>query len=307
MTRQRARTLILLTVMTVLPIACGTSPTPLPEPTLAPPINSAPSQPAVPAVQTVDAPAPLTMATPAILIEVPEDLATPTLVSPVVSMPTEKIAIFQPGPGSHVTSPFQVAGWGGPSYSDRVHVRMIGENGRVLSEGKSWLLVLPGNAGRFYSKVPFIIQGVAESARLEITTYNSRDRQMSHLNTVDLILLSTGNPLVHPALHGPEKLAIFTPRKEAIVSGGTVYVQGAGWVNSDTPLTVSILDRNGEILGSTEVELDAPAIGLLGTFQVEVPYQTSFSQWAHVAVSEPSTNQIPGLIHFTSVEVWLEP
>jgi hypothetical protein len=251
-------------------------------------------------------PAPLTKATPAIVIEPSEFAATATASTHDLVMPPEKIVIYWPGPGSQVTSPFQVAGWGGPSYRDRVQVRLIGEDGRLLSEGISYLHVLPGNAGRFYSEVPFDIQLVAEAARLEIRNYSPRDQQLSHLSSVNLTLLTAGSPWSHPALAGPEKLAIFQPRQDAVISGGQVLVQGAGWVDSDVPLSVEVLDSSGEVVGSTQVALNAPAIGELGTFEVEVSYQVSRSQWGRIAVSEPSLD-IPGLIHYSSVEVIIEP
>ena len=96
------------------------------------------------------------------------------------------------------------------------------------------------------------------------------------------------------------------PREEAEVSGGTVLVRGAGWVDADVPLTVSVVDWHGDEVGTAQVRLDAPEIGQLGTFEVEVSYQISVPQWGRVAVSEPSTG-IPGLIHYSSVQVWLEP
>lgn len=187
-------------------------------------------------------------------------------------------------------------------------MRLLAEDGRVLAEGSTWLHVLEGMAyaGRFYGEVPFEIQGVAEAGRLEISMYNYRDGQLSHLSTVDLTLLSIGSPLVHPAFDGPEKLAIFSPLEESIIEGGRIVVQGAGWVNSDLPLTVEILNRHDEVLGSAQVQLDAPGIGQLGTFVVEVSYETPYPQWARVGVSEHSAD-IPGLIHFSSVEVWLKP
>jgi len=187
-------------------------------------------------------------------------------------------------------------------------MRLLGEDGRVLAEGTTWLHVLEGgaHAGRFYGEVPFEIHGVAEAGRLEISMYSYRDGQLSHLSTVDLTLLSVGNPQVHYAMDGPEKLTIFSLREESIVEGGRVNVQGAGWVNSDLPLTVEVSNRDGEILGSAQVHLEAPAIGQLGTFQVEVLYETTDSQWARIVVSEHSAD-IPGLIHLTSVEVWLKP
>ena len=252
--------------------------------------------------------APLTAATPAIVIESSQIPPTPTLLNPVVPLPTEQLKIFYPGPASQVTNPFQVAGWGGPSYRDRVKLRLLGENGRVLTEGNAWLHVLPEveNSGRFYLEFPFDISLVAEAARLEASMYGYRDGQLSHLNTVNLTLLSVGSSLIHPAINGPEKLAIFYPRQEAVIEGGQVTVYGAGWVDSDLPLTVEVLDNNGEVLGSSQVYLDAPVIGQLGTFQVDIPYQITFPQWARIGVSEYSTD-IPGLIHYSSVEVWLKP
>jgi hypothetical protein len=221
-------------------------------------------------------------------------------------MPTEQLVIFEPGPGSYVLSPFQVAGWGGPSHNDQVRVRLLGEDGRVLSEGTTHLLVLPGNAGRFYAEVPFNITLVGEAGRLEVSIYSRRDRQLSHLASVDLTLLSIGSARTYPALHGPEKLAIFSPRAEAVVEGGQVLVQGAGWVDSDSALQIEILDRNGESLGANRVRIDAPSVGQLGTFEVSVAYQVDFPQWGHIAVSEPSSG-IPGIVHYSSVEVWLRP
>ena len=102
------------------------------------------------------------------------------------------------------------------------------------------------------------------------------------------------------------KLAIFTPREEVIVEGGRALVSGAGWVDLDVPLTVEILDRSGNRLGGAQVPLDAPAVGQLGTFSVEVDYQTPYPQWARITVAEVHPD-LPGVFHYTSVLVWLRP
>jgi hypothetical protein len=185
---------------------------------------------------------------------------------------------------------------------------LLGEDGRALAEGTTWLHVLEGkaHAGRFYAEVPFEIPLAAETGRLEISMFSYRDGQLSHLRTVDLVLLSIGSPLIHPSIEGPEKLAIFAPRYEAIVEGSHVFVYGGGWVASELPLTVEILDRNGVVLGSAETYLDAPAIGQAGIFQVDVPYEVAYPQWGRIAVSEHSAD-FPGLIHYNTVEVWLRP
>lgn len=252
--------------------------------------------------------APLTSATPPIVIESAQLSPTATHPPPAIGLPPEQIKIFQPGPGSQITSPFQVAGWAGPSYKDRIQLRLLGEDGRVLAQDTAWLHVLPdvGNSGRFYREIPFDIPLVAEAARLEISAYDYQDGQLSHLSTLNLTLLSTGSALVHPAIVGAEKLAILSHRPETTIEGGRALVHGAGWVDSDLPLTIEVLDRFGEVLGSTQVNINAHAVGQLGTFQAEVSYQISFSQWGRIAVIEHSPD-IPGVIHFSSVKVWLKP
>jgi hypothetical protein len=174
-----------------------------------------------------------------------------------------------------------------------------------MAKGWRYLYVLSGNPGRFNATVDFHIDQVAEEARLEISMQSWRDRQTTHISTVNLTLLSTGAALVHPARRGAEKLAILSPREGKVVSGGVALVQGAGWVDSNTPLTVDIINNRGESLGSAQVEIDAPAVGQLGTFSVEIPYTIPYEQWVHITVFEPSTGKIPGIIHLSTVEVWL--
>lgn len=300
----------LIFVMVLLSLgvsACGTLPQEQTE-TAIPPVNTVEPTPLPTDTalnQPTDTPEPFSETTSAIVIESLQDLETPTPLPPGVNMPLEQLVIYEPGPGSQVTSGFRINGWGGPSFDDRVLIRLLGEDGTVLSRGWRYLYVLSGNPGRFNGTIYFNIDHVAEEARLEVSTQSWRDRQTTHISTVNLTLLSTGSALVHPARRGTEKLAIFNPRDGKVVSGGVALVQGAGWVDSNTPLSVDIIDYRGESLGSAQVELDAPAVGQLGTFSVEVPYQIDFQQWVHITVSEPSTGSIPGIIHLTSVEVWL--
>ncbi|HEY44810.1 MAG TPA: hypothetical protein G4O11_12590, partial [Anaerolineae bacterium] len=227
----RPRFLFILLVMVTV-AGCSAPTSSPPEPTLEPPTPSPLPASVTSALDSSATPGPITAATPAIVVESSQVPFTPTVLPPAVSLPMEQLKIFQPGPGSHVISPFRVAGWGGPSHKDRVQMRLLAEDGRVLAEGTTWLHVLEGiaSAGRFYGEIPFEIQGVAEAGRLEISMYSYRDGQLSHLSTVDLTLLSVGSPLVHPAFDSPEKLAIFSPREESIIEGGRVVVQGAGWV-----------------------------------------------------------------------------
>lgn len=251
-------------------------------------------------------PPPLTEATPAIIIEPSFPAPTPTSIPSSVGVPLDELSILLPGPGSMVNSPIQVKGYGGPSLNNRVQVRLIGEDGRLLSKGYTFLYSYPGRPGLFYIQMPFESQLVAERAWLEVRSFDDFFGMLRHLTTVEVTILSTGSDRVYPAIHGAEKLTIFHPREEKVVTGGSVLIQGAGWVDQDVPLRIEIVNRAGDMLGSGQVELDAPAVGQLGTFSVEITYQTSYQQWARIGVYEQH-DEVPGLVHYTSVGVWLGP
>lgn len=288
--------------------ACATPPTTsLPDPTeTEPPAIATPLETTATIAEIPPTPAPLTMATPAIVIEPPDIVPTPTAGLPPVGLPPAKIAILRPGPGSQVTSPFRVIGRGGPSFDDRVEIRLIGEDGRVITDKTTYLLVYPGNAGQFNTTLEFDIPLVAETARLEVSTKSRRDGLLDQLASRELVLLSAGSPVVYPAFDGLEKLTIFSPKDGSLVEGGIIRVQGAGWTDSDLPLTVQLIDRFGEALATREVTLDAPSRGQIGTFEAELAYQIPFAQYAHIVVFERGA-VIPGVTHHSSVEVYLKP
>ena len=185
-------------------------------------------------------------------------------------------------------------------------MELIGEDGRVISRGYTYLYVLPGNAGQFYAEVPFESSLVAEQAWLVVRSFGERYGELRHLTTQEIVLLTTGSSKIYPAIRGAEKISIFRPRGNSIIEGGRVLVQGAGWTDRERSLRVEIKDRLGNVLGSASADVEAETYGQLGPFAVELDYETPIPQWARVAVSEWSDSH-PGLVHYTSVEVWLRP
>lgn len=251
-------------------------------------------------------PAPLTQATPAIIIEPSEPPATPTVGRPPFDVPLEELVFFSPGPGSFVNGSVRVNAYGGPSQNNRVQLQLYGEDGRKLSEGFAWLYSYPGTPGIFYATMPYEHPLVAETGWLQVRSFGDRYGNLKHANTIRLTLLTQGAEKIYPALHGPEQLAIFSPRENRIVEGGTVLVSGAGWVDFGGPIIVQILDRDGNVLGSTETVIDSPAEGHVGLFSAEIEYRIPHSQWVRIAVAEPHP-VIDGPSHYASVEVWLRP
>lgn len=249
---------------------------------------------------------PMSASTTAIVIEPELPAPTDTPGYPPVGVPLEELSILSPGPGSQVIDPIQLGGFGGPSHLDRVQVRLYGEDGRLVTQGWSYLYVLPGNAGNFYASLPFKTSLVGERGWLEVRSFGDRYGELRHLTTQEILLLSTGNPRIFPAMRGAEKITIFHPQEEAIIEGGTVIVIGAGWVDVDRPLTIQIIDSSGDVLASSDVPVDSPGPGQLGPFQATLEYEIPYPRWARVAVFERG-DAVPEIIHYSSVEVWLRP
>jgi hypothetical protein len=250
--------------------------------------------------------APFTVETPAIVIEPPVPQPTSTPIPASVGVPAEELALLKPGVGSLVRDPINVEGFGGPSQNNRVQLRLYGEDGRLISEGYTFLYSYPGRPGQFFATVPFNTPLVAETGWLEVRSFGDRYGLLRHLTKIQINLLSVGNEKIYPAIHGAEKLTIFSPREDTRISGGTIQLSGAGWVDAEVPLGVELLDAKGQVLATSSAVIDAPGIGQLGTFSVAVPFEVGFGQWGRLGVYERH-GDVPGVIHYTSVQVWLEP
>ena len=271
------------------------------------------SAPVATPVETAPAPAgpsttrlPIVDGTPALVLEPPEFILTPTPTRISLPLPQERLIIEAPGPGSSVVSPVRVAGWGGPSFQGKIFVRLIGEQGQVLARTTTYLLAIEGASGLFVVTVPFSISGVAEAGLIEISSNTPSSNRLEHISTRPVVFLSIGPPRVYTNLATAEKITIFSPREDRRVSGGIATVRGGALLDEDLPLLVEVLDRAGQVVGSTEVAVQAPALGDLGTFEALVAYSVPYPQYGRIAVTEHGLYP-PAVRHYTSVRVYLEP
>jgi hypothetical protein len=285
-------------------ITACTEATALPTTTTVPPTVTQTSSPT--SVIETGTPQPFTTTTPVIVIEDPNVTPTSTPIPLPISLPKEKVAILRPAAGSNINSPFRVNGYAGPSWNNRVELRLIGEDGHLITSSITYLLALPGNAGPFTVEMEFDTTMIAETARLEASIFSTQDTKMDHMASVDLILLSIGAPRVHWTIHGPEQINILTPDQYDTLRGGIASVEGIGWVNHEEPLHVDVLDRDGNVVGAALIEIESEGPGAVGTFKGEVHYQINESQLGRIAVYEVSQT-IPGIIHYASVIVNLRP
>lgn len=251
-------------------------------------------------------PIPVVDGTASLILEPPEFVltATPTRVS--LPIPQERILLDAPGPRSQVVSPVRVSGWAGPAYGGKVFVRLIGEEGQEIGRATTYLLAIEGSAGAFVVTVPFSITGVAEAGLIEVGFNHLTSNRIDHIHSRPVVFLGVGPARIYTDPDAPEKLTIFSPREDRRVSGGVAEVRGAAWVDEDLPLLIEVLDRSGNVVGSAEVEVEAPVLGELGTFEARVPFTIPRAQYGRIAVIERGEHP-PAIRHYTSVRVYLEP
>lgn len=229
---------------------------------------------------------------------------TPTL-TPTVNLPEADIQIRQPGPLSKVTSPFNVSGSLKPGSEGQVRLELLGEDGRLLMRK---LINYRTDVGRIglSETVDFEISAVAETGRLQISTYD-RFGRIEALTSVDLILLSIGEADLNPPAPLTKPIIIQEPLPNKLIQGGQVFVSGLARLSSDQPLLVELIAANGSVPGYRQAGVTVDPQGGYTPFMVEVPYQVSEPTWVRLTVKEMSSNRIQGAIQVTSLEVLLSP
>lgn len=235
---------------------------------------------------------------------VPITLEAPTN-TPTPETPLAEIQIRTPGPLSKVTSPIQVRAFLEPGARGRVQVDVLGEDGRLLTRELLIFSALPGRRVNLFVELEFEIAAVAETGRLQISTADAYGREIQR-ESVQVILLSEGEADINPSGGPGARLLIDAPEPDAIVQGGELLVSGKARPDNDRPLAIEVIDREGKILGSRQVQVEATASGELLPFTATIPYRVDQPTRALVVVRQRGERP-PGDIRLTSVEVLLGP
>ena len=75
---------------------------------------------------------------------------------------------------------------------------------------------------------------------------------------------------------------------------------------NNLPLTVELVSRDGNIVGTQEAAISTPAEVDFVDFRVDIQYKISGAMWALLRVSQPD-DRIGGLMYLYSQEVFLNP
>ena len=242
----------------------------------------------------------------AALTETPSPMpATPTLTPPPTAEPGVPLAALQvtsPGSGSKVASPLEVRVNAVSGESEKVQIDLFGEDGRLLY---SRIFLVPSQASGVYvfQKIPFQIRAAAEVGILQISTRDRAGRIQS-LNTVRLILLSSGSSQINPAgINIYERVVLYDLPPKSNVSGGVLTLQGRYLPFNRQPLILELVGLDGKVLGLRVLTFsNLDTAGILTT----IPYKAGAATEARLVIHQ-SDDVLTGPVYIYSQELTLNP
>jgi len=236
----------------------------------------------------------------------PDSLLFTETPTPTPEIPNAEIEIRNLGPLSKVTSPLYLYAYLPTGAGGKVRVEIYGEDNRLLARQIRVISFVPvGARAVFTTDIDFEISAAAETARLKISIDDEYGRTVA-LNSVPLILLSIGEADIIPPLDVLAPIIIQEPRKKKLIQGGTVLVSGLARPESDQPLMVRLITKDGREVGMRLAGVNVPENSRYGTFTVEVPYQVDRLTEVLLIVTE-GASAINDVTHLTSREILLSP
>ena len=236
----------------------------------------------------------------------PTETNTPTATS-TPTPPYAQMRIQKPGPYSKVTSPFQFEAMVHPGDDGFVRIQLIGEDGRVIS---SQLLNFYNYINRRFwiaPEIEFDISGVGETGRLELIALDQFSRPMD-IFTLDLLLLQMGKSELTPMNFEREPYIIRYPSSGDVAQGGKLWISGLINPVNSSPITISLLDENNDIIGKSVFQVASPSGDLSHTpFAIEVSYEVQDYTPVRVVIFQESDTRIPGIIHLSSFSITVGP
>lgn len=234
----------------------------------------------------------------------PTRTPTPAPTSTETTIPSHDpaaIQIFAPGPMSKVVSPITLRMNIIAGASERVQFDLYGEDGRLLSRNlkqvRTSRLGVPQSI-----QIPFEIRAAAELGRITVSTKDEAGRIQS-LNSVRVLLLSSGNNEITPPGNPSEPVGVFSPLLNEAASDGVLQVRGDVWPFNLRPVMLELIDPNGRSIGLRilTVENIHPQL-----FETTIPYEVTEPVSARLTIRQDD-DRISGLFYLYSQEVLLNP
>jgi hypothetical protein len=211
------------------------------------------------------------------------------------------IQIFAPGPMSKVISPITLRMNIVAGESEKVQIDLYGEDGRLLTRNvKS--VPTSGKGVPQQIKVPFEIRAAAEVGRITVSTKDKSGRMQS-LNSVRVLLLSSGVNEINPPGNPSEPVGIFSPEPEEEISGGVLNIRGDVWPFNLNPVILELVGPDGKSIALRILNLNQLNPQL---FETTLPYKVSEPTSARLTIRQDD-DRADGLFYVYSQEVLLNP
>ena len=232
---------------------------------------------------------------------------SPTMGATSVPQPSadsSAIQLLSPGPLSKIVSPVAVRGYAVPGHDYKGSLDLYGEDGRILA---SQLLQLytPYKWAIFYYELSFHPGSVGELGRLSLSTKDEYGR-VNAVNSVHLLLLSLGQSIVTPPGNLQERCVVEKPVAGQRLSGGVLSISGKMWPFNNLPLTVDLVSRDGQVIGTSLVPLTSAQEDGYVPFRVDIAYRIPNSLWVLLVVRQ-FDDRISGIMYLYSQEIFLNP
>lgn len=284
------------------------TPTPSPTVTLTPTETSTPTITRTPTRTCTFTKTSTRTLTPTVTLT-PRPSLTPTNTPTVTSTPTLNpkamlLRLAEPGPMSKVTSPIELTFYISPDFVGNTRIELIGEDGRQLY-AKAFRTFATEGSTKVSEKIKFQLSGIAEVARLQISTFDFKSGQMMALNSVRLLLLAEGDTQLTPPLAPLEHVLVRVPKWGDEVNGGALNAQGEIRPVNDSPVMVELYDEAGTLLNAQMLALQ-PDNGSYQFFHISLPYKVDRRMPGRL-VFRQDDDRLGGLAYFFSREVFLNP
>jgi hypothetical protein len=212
------------------------------------------------------------------------------------------IQFFAPGPMSKVVSPISLRMNIISGASKRVQIDLYGEDGRLLARTLKRNVPTSTDGILQTAKIKFEIPAEAELGRLTVSTFD-KDGRIQSLNSVRVLLLSSGVNEINPVGNPSEPVGVVEPVGEEAVTGGVLTVRGDVWPFNVQPVIMELIDPDGKSIGLRILTIESinPQ-----KFDTTIPYKISEPTFVRLTIHQDD-DRIPGLFYVYSQEVLLNP
>lgn len=211
------------------------------------------------------------------------------------------IQILSPGPMSKVVSPILLKMNIVSGESQKAQIDLFAEDGTLLS--RTLKKVPLSSDGVFQQiKIPFEIRAAAEVARITITTTDKAGR-IQALNSVRVLLLSSGDNEITPPGNPSEPVGVFRPTSKDEATGGVLNVRVDVWPFNLNPVMLELIGPDQKSLGLRILTINQLNPQL---FETTVPYKVSEPTLARLTIRQDD-DRMSGVFYVYSQEILLNP